>query len=183
MLHLHYAAALWPQNTSSWRSEHPGQSGLVHCLSFGSDLMRWDCETHQNHRSKVKELNIWLWPKQRSVYFHRRTKSFRMPSSLPPRVLVSLAAVSTRPYLFSIMWCKHLAHHALTDSRESTWTNFTLLKLIHSLVSKNFDLWLWNSVNPEQPGAGHVMFTQKWYRLNPSWLILHPGFPHWLSDM
>lgn len=32
--YLHCVAAWWPQNTSSWRSEHPGRSGLAHCLSY-----------------------------------------------------------------------------------------------------------------------------------------------------
>ena len=70
--HLHCVAAWWPQNTSSWRSGRPGQSGLVRCPSYGWDLMRWDCKTHNNSHSKFKyfvgkyqKVNNWLMPKQR----------------------------------------------------------------------------------------------------------------------
>ena len=71
--HPHCVAAWWPQNRFSWRSEHPGRSDLVHCPSYGWDLMRWDCKIKMQFNTvglnTDKSLpNLHVYPQSFSVF-------------------------------------------------------------------------------------------------------------------
>lgn len=141
--HLHYVAVWWPQNTSSWRSEHPGQSGLVHCLSYGWDLMRWDCKTHKNNRSKFKYYKrlIFDWHQNKEHSFI--TSALKTDRCLPPLKYSCLSSTT-----FYTPHTSHPIQHYVGQTPNPSYTNrwqgnpWTDLRAINVQTHKQtFDTW------------------------------------------